>query len=127
MLVLVAIFDFGLGLFSQMTVINSAREGARVGIVDATDSSGMCAQAQGVSTGLDLTHWTCSVLCRDAHAAGNPVIQCSATASGDIVEVTVSYQYHMIIPLAGLLQITSGNGGSPNVLPLSSTVSMRIE
>lgn len=128
MLVLVAIFDFGLGLFSQMTVINSAREGARVGIVDPTDSTGICAQAQATSTGLVLANWTCTVVCRDTHSPGDPVIQCVDAKSGDIVQVSVDYDYHMIIPLAGLLQIAShSGGGSASVLPMASTVSMRIE
>ena len=40
LLVLAGILDFGLGLYSQMTVINAAREGARLGVVTIGDPTG---------------------------------------------------------------------------------------
>jgi Flp pilus assembly protein TadG len=113
LLILAGLLDFGLGLYSQMTIINAAREGARLGVVDPSNVSGINSRVQAMAAGLDLSRLTVSTTCLDP---GNAVKACSSTATGDSVKVKVDYTYRMIWPLAFGTQ-----------LDLSSTVQMRIE
>ena len=112
LLILAGILDFGLGLYSQMTVINAAREGARLGVVDPErgghhgpgrrDGGGPRQVAADDQRHLQARGWF-RVL--------GPV-----ATSGDAVIVKVDYGYRMLWPLA-----------FGNTLDLSSTVQMRIE
>ncbi|MEO8229703.1 MAG: TadE/TadG family type IV pilus assembly protein [Chloroflexota bacterium] len=116
LLILAAIIDFGLGLYSQMTVINAAREGARLGVVEPGNVAGIDARVQAMSTGLDQSRLTVSTTC--LRPAGSSFVACSAPQwqSGDAVVVKVDYGYRMLWPLA-----------FGNSIDLSSTVQMRIE
>lgn len=105
LLILAGVIDFGLGLYSQMTVINAAREGARLAVVDQPFSTtDVTNRVQAMTAGLDQSHLTVNVTCQ------------AACASGDTVVVRVDYGYHMLWPLA-----------FGNTINLSSTVQMRIE
>jgi Flp pilus assembly protein TadG len=117
LLILAGIVDFGLGLYSQMTVINAAREGARLGIVQPGDTPAITARVQAMATGLDQTKLTVPApVC--LRPVGSAFVACSNPPwqSGDAVVVKVDYDYHMLWPLA-----------FGNSLQLSSTVQMRIE
>jgi Flp pilus assembly protein TadG len=120
-LLLAGIIDFGLGLYSYMTVITSAREGGRLAVTAC--SAGPC---------------TTVVKARVASVSGNMVTTSNVTMScytaadttfaspyncdtapvpfGDAVRVAVSYTYKMIWPLAFGTQI-----------PLTSTITMLVE
>jgi Flp pilus assembly protein TadG len=123
MLVLAGILDFGFMLYSRMTVINAAREGARIAVVSIDNptgipslvrnrvlaaSAGLSGAPTDTSTCIPDTskHPTC-----DFVAGGNP-----DPVSGDSARVTVDYTYTTFFPL---LFGTSFN--------LSSTVQMVIE
>lgn len=110
------IIDFGLGLHSWITVTNAAREGARIGAVQApSDGSVDCSPlpSEGsierklcdTATNLDPEKITITV----TNAQGDP---------GDPITVEVDYEYDLITPLASLLQST---------LTLSSSTQMRLE
>jgi Flp pilus assembly protein TadG len=119
LLVLAGILDFGLGLYSQMTIINAAREGARFGVVDTSTStlvSDVKARVASMSGGLDQSKLNVTVTCQ--RPSGSSFTSCSGTQwqPGDGVLVTVHYDYSMLWPLA-----------FGNHLDLSSTVQMRIE
>jgi len=116
LLILAGIFDFGLGLYSQMTVINAAREGARLGVVDPGNVSAIDARVQAMTAGLDQSQLTTTVSC--LRPSGSSFVACSSPQwqSGDAVVVKVVYDYKMLWPLA-----------LGNHLDLSSTVQMRIE
>lgn len=111
LLLLAGIVDFGMGLYSQMTIINAAREGARLGIVElgvastpamvATAKDNVRDRVEAMASGLDVV---VDVTCVPTCVGGNPVI------------VQVDHQYRMLWPLA-----------FGNSLHLSSTVQMRIE
>jgi Flp pilus assembly protein TadG len=104
LLILCAILDFGVVLYSQMTVINAAREGARAATLMAGDASSIEAQAGD----------------RASAAAGGLDVQttasCGACKPGDFVTVTVRYDHRLFFPL---LFGTS--------IPISSTVQMVLE
>jgi Flp pilus assembly protein TadG len=119
LLLVAGMVDFGLGLYSNITVINAAREGARLGVTSPGNTSGMEARVRSMATGLNQGDLTVSTTCDrpDAppattfHACTSP-----AWVSGDAVVVTVHYTYRMIWPLA-----------IGTMIPMTSSVRMRIE
>jgi Flp pilus assembly protein TadG len=114
-LVLAGIIDFGLGLFSYMSMINGAREGARLGVVvsDKTNlPSTVQSRVTGMAAGLDPGELTVTTTCvRVSVACTEPQWQ-----PGDAVRVVVDYTYHMVWPLTFGTQI-----------PMRASVEMRIE
>ncbi len=119
MLIVAGIADFGMLLYSNMTAINAAREGARLSITAPGDTSAVEARVRAMSTGLSQADLTVTTSCERPDAAPATTFHaCTAPdwESGDAVVVTVDYTYHMIWPL------TFGNE-----IPITSTVRMRIE
>jgi Flp pilus assembly protein TadG len=116
LLILAGILDFGLGLYSQMTIINASREGARLGVVEPGNVSGIDARVKAMSTSLDLAKMNVAVSCE--RPSGSSFVACSSPSwqAGDAVVVKVDYAYSMIWPLA-----------MGNILNLTSTTQMRIE
>jgi Flp pilus assembly protein TadG len=115
-LLLAGVIDFGLGLYSNVTVINAAREGARLGVVLPGDTTAIEDRVRAIATGLDLTKLSVTTSCM--RPSGSTFVACSSPmwASGDSVRVKVDYQYSMVWPLTFGAQ-----------LDLSSAVQMRIE
>jgi Flp pilus assembly protein TadG len=124
-LLLAGMVDFGIGLYSYMTVNNAARDGARLattncsalactnavkarvtaasmGLVQAADITVSCTLAAGGSIGCTKN--------TAAAPARNGVI------TGDSVTVTATYNYRMIWPLTFGTQI-----------PMTSTVTFLVE
>jgi Flp pilus assembly protein TadG len=126
-LLLAGMVDFGIGLYSYMTLVNATREGARLGATNCsvlTCTNAVKARVTAASRGLaqpgDVT-----VIC--TKAAGGVIPTCTKNTAippaaqngvknGDSVTVTSSYDYHMIWPL------TFGT-----VIPMSSTVTYMAE
>jgi Flp pilus assembly protein TadG len=105
MLVLSGILDFGFALYTRMTVINAAREGARAAVmVPANTDITTVAQAASISSaaGAGLTLSAPAVTCYQTSASpsSTTVIPCNTAVSGDTVSVAVSYQYHSFFPLS---------------------------
>ena len=113
LILLFAIVDFGMGFHSWITVTNSAREGARLGVVAATEADITNRVFQTADLPDEATKMTVTV----TNAQG---------LSGESVVVTVNYDYDLITPLAGLVQLVSGNILGPT-LTFSSTAEMRLE
>jgi Flp pilus assembly protein TadG len=116
LLLLAGVIDFGLGLFSNVTIISAAREGARLGVVLAGDTVAIEDRVRAMATGLDGKKLTVTTTC--LRPSGSTFVPCTAPlwSSGDSVRVEVDYDYTMIWPL------TFGTK-----LDLSSSVEMRIE
>jgi Flp pilus assembly protein TadG len=124
-LLLAGMVDFGIGLFSYMTLVNATREGARLG---ATNCSVLaCTEAvqsrvRAASSGLNPS--PISVACTMAAGGGiactkNTAIPPAAqngVKNGDSITVTSSYTYRMIWPLTFGTQI-----------PMTSTVTFMAE
>ncbi len=119
LLLIAGVVDFGMLLYSNMTAINAAREGARLSVTYPGDTAAVEARVRSMATGLNQADLTVSTTCQRPdpppattwHACTTPMWQ-----SGDAAVVKVDYVYHMIWPLAFGTQI-----------PLTSTVRMRIE
>lgn len=116
LLLLFAVVDFGMGFYSWITVTNAAREGARLGAVLATE--------QEIEDRVYLT----SDLPNEAAKMTVTVTNAADTGGdpGESVVVEVNYDYDLITPLAGFVQMLSGNALGPT-LTLSSTAEMRLE
>jgi Flp pilus assembly protein TadG len=124
LLILCGIFDFGFALYSRMSVINAAREGARAASVapdhttiSSTAQDSAAAAAQG--SGLTVPTSGVSVSCVPNPPVTAPcdfAAQGDAKAGDDSVSVTVNYSYKSFFPFLF--------GSSFN---LSSTVQMVIE
>jgi len=116
LLILAGILDFGLGLYSQMTIINASREGARFGVVEPGNTAGIEARVEAMAGGLDVdTTITCQRPTGPStfgSCAGTP----GPWLSGNAVVVKVDHDYRLIWPLF-----------FGNSIGLSSTVQMRIE
>lgn len=106
MLVLAGILDFGFMLYSRMSVINAAREGARASImvpnfqdVPATAEGAVIASAS--TGGIHLTSSNVTTTCLQTTAGTNPPPTCdwSSAKAGDSVRVTVTYSYQTFFPL----------------------------
>ena len=116
-LVLAAIIDFGLGMYSYMTVINAVREGGRLAVTNCTGAACLGAvqsRTYASSVGL-LSGATSTVTVACATSAGVSEA-CTASAAGDQVTVTAQYTYRMIWPLTFGTQI-----------PMTSSVTFMME
>jgi Flp pilus assembly protein TadG len=101
-LLLAGMIDFGMGLSQYMTIINAARESARLGVTACTNPTGCKAavEAKAIAVAGGIAP-TVDVTCAKPEPDLTP-IDCAAAgaSSGDSVTVKVSYTYHMIWPLA---------------------------
>jgi Flp pilus assembly protein TadG len=112
LLIVFAIVDFGMGLYTWITVTNAAREGARLGTVGA-DSATIESRVRDTAGNLDDENLTVTV----SNAQGDP---------GESVSVDVDYEYHLITPVSSILSIVSGGSIGPT-LNFGSTSEMRLE
>ncbi len=107
LLILSGICDFGFMLYNRMTVINSAREGARAAAM-VTDATTIVSLAKGASSGsaanggLTVTPGNVEVKCLQTslHADPPATIDCGIAKAGDSVSVKVNYTYHTFFPLS---------------------------
>lgn len=113
------IFEFGLGYHAWDATQNAAREGARLGAV-SPDLAEIEARVRGTTSFLKQSNLTVTIRC--GHTGG-PFSACPAPSSweeGDIVRVTVDYDYGYITPLPTLV----GLGGQ---MHMSSIAEARFE
>ena len=115
-LMFAGMFDFGLGMYTDMTLINAAREGARLGVVDPGNTTAVEARVREIAAELDAGALDVDVTCQ--RPSGSAFVSCSNPQwqPGDATVVRVDYSYSMIFPLLFGARI-----------PLSSEVKMRIE
>ena len=124
LILLFAIVDFGMGFYSWITVTNSAREGARLGAVQATTAQ-IIVRVQDTSDLIDEgTKMTVTVGC--GPSSDPPPTGACPSQPGESVVVRVDYDYDLITPLASLVAFLSGDIIGPT-LTLSSTAEMRLE
>ncbi len=121
MLILCGVLDFGFMLYSRMTVINASREGARIAVTAADNttiptlaSGTVLSNVPGLNTGPALDH-------RPAASRSRPPGSCNfstttGSQSGDAVSVRVTYTYQTFFPLF-----------FGSTFPMSSTVQMVLE
>lgn len=107
LLILMAIFDFGRLFYSALAVRHAAREGARYGIVHASDDEGIRQRVREAAVGLEGDLLTITI----SPAATQRRV-------GQALTVDVSYPFEYVTPIAAITgrhQVVRG------------TVTMRIE
>jgi Flp pilus assembly protein TadG len=109
-------FDFGLGIYSDLTLVNAAREGARLGVIDPGNTAAIESRVRAMAGNLDDSKLTVTVACE--RPSGSSFSSCTNPMwmPGDATRVTVDYDYTMFFPLLFGTEI-----------PLSSESRMRIE
>ena len=106
LLLFMALFDFGRAIFAYNTVANSARDGARVAIVDQSSTSGVSNAAQEAAdqaTGLGLDPTDVNEI-RVQYLASDLSGPCPAGQEewlGCIAEVRVQYPFSAATPIIG--------------------------
>jgi len=106
MLILAGILDFGFALYSRITVINSAREGARAAaMIDAASYSTIYTVAGGAATSAagqaGLTPSSVTTICLQTSVSytSPATIACAGATVGDSVLVSVTDSYTTFFPL----------------------------
>ena len=121
LVIVMGIVDFSLGLKEWISITNEAREGARYAAVScalgADDSAGVESKVHDA---------TADVVLKPGNITAVDVTNCTAGAGGENVTVRVDYDYALITPLGGLLQILGGDGLAGKIA-LSSHSEMRLE
>ncbi|MEX1336214.1 MAG: TadE family protein [Candidatus Limnocylindrales bacterium] len=115
-LVVAGMFDFGLGIYSDLTLVNAAREGARLGVIDPGNTSAIEDRVREMAGNLDPSKLTVTVACE--RPSGSTFTACTSPMwlPGDATKVTVDYKYSVFFPIFFGTEI-----------PLSSESKMRIE
>jgi len=86
LLLVFGIMEFGRAFYAYSAISNAAREGARFGVTDPTNTAGIKNQAITTATALGLTENDVSV-------------SCSPCTSGNPIRVDVTYNFQSVIPL----------------------------
>lgn len=115
-LVVAGMFDFGLGIYSDLTLVNAAREGARLGVIDPGNTSAIENRVREMAGNLDSSKLKVTVACE--RPSGGSFTACTSPMwlPGDATKVTVDYDYTVFFPVLFGTEI-----------PLSSESKMRIE
>ena len=115
-LVVAGMFDLGLGVYSDLTLVNAAREGARLGVIDPGNTSAIEDRVRAMAGNLDGSKLNVSVACE--RPSGTTFVPCTNPLwqPGDATKVTVDYKYSVFFPVLFGTEI-----------PLSSESKMRIE
>jgi len=99
-IMLIAIFDFGRLVFAYNAITNAAREGARVGIINQTES-GIQDEVINQGTSLGLVAADVVVTYVKSDAPTQPCPDDPPTSLECLVVVTVSYDWQAITPVIG--------------------------
>ena len=115
-LVVAGMFDFGLGIYSDLTLVNAAREGARLGVIDPGNTAAVEQRVREMAGNLDGSKLNVTVTCE--RPSGGVFTACTNPMwlPGDATKVTVDYDYTVFFPVLFGTEI-----------PLSSESKMRIE
>jgi hypothetical protein len=115
-LVVAGMFDLGFGIYSDLTLINAAREGARLGVIDPGNKPAIEDRVRAMADNLDGSRLTVTIKCE--RPSGSSFTPCTGTKwqPGDATRVKVDYTHVAFFPLLFGTEI-----------PLSSETRMRIE
>jgi Flp pilus assembly protein TadG len=126
LLILFAIVDFGMGFHSWISVTNSAREGARVGAVGAVSDTTTTTCSPSLPLDGSIERRVCDTV-GTAICTPSMDVTVGQPPAAESVVVQVDCAYNLITPLAGIIQMVTGNLINWSTLNLSSTATMRLE
>jgi Flp pilus assembly protein TadG len=110
LLLSVAAIDFGRGIYYYSAIYNAAREGARYGIIDPTDTTGIETAVKKLTVGLDQDSLSITII-------PNP-----PDPDINTIQVKVDYSFELVTPIAKLFT-TCGCG----IIDLHTSSAMIIE
>lgn len=117
LLLAVVTLDLGRGIYYYSVVYNSARDGARYGIIHPDDTTGITNAAKRMAVGLNQSQFTVST----CECGKNCINEDSCPVNyKNIIRVKVTYNFELVTPMANIF--TSGG-----VIPMKSTSMMAIE
>ena len=104
-LLLAGMIDFGIGLYSYMTINNAVRDAARLGATMCTANpcgAAIVARATNAASGLAIDPPVVTCTAQVGAVPPHPVPNCSGATAlpGDSVTVQITYNYRMVWPLA---------------------------
>ncbi len=128
LLLLAGLADFGVGLFTQMTLANATREGARAATVDpdpTTYQQVALASAEAAAGGLTAANLSVTATCVQIIPTTPKPCSFSPNTSqrGDGVSITATYPYNWIWPIHIHVPVLNVDLFA-NSITLSSTVQM---
>jgi len=109
MFLLLGTLDLGRAFYYQVVITNAAREGARYGARNPTDSVGIVARVQAESSPIAIASGDITIATPNGTSAGSPI------------EVTVAYSFPAVNPfIAGLWgggNLTIRGGAAMAIMP----------
>jgi Flp pilus assembly protein TadG len=107
LLVLVALFDLGRGVFAYNTLTNASREGVRLAIVNQ-DQASIIARAKGATAIVELDDPSVNVTYYQMNDDGTKGGNCTPAAVGCVAEVSFQATYRPITPLISDMLFRNG-------------------
>ncbi len=97
-LLVAGMFDFGLGIYSDLTLVNAAREGARLGVIAPGNTSAVEYRVRAMAGNLDDSRLQVTVACE--RPVGQTFTACTDPMwmPGDATRVTVDYPVPHVLP-----------------------------
>ena len=95
-LVIGGVVDFGRMLFTEVTLTNAAREGARAAVVSTATLANIQSRAQAASPGLTVTA-----------AASPPGTPCATPGGNATISVSAPFTWFILAPISGVAGLPS--------------------
>lgn len=119
LLIVFGIIEFGVLIYNKAMITNASREGARTGIVYRVDRSGLNTE---ISNTIDnyLSDYLITFGSSGSHTTTTDPADASTISTGDLLEVSVTYQYDFLVVPAFITNLAGG-------INLVGTTTMRAE
>jgi Flp pilus assembly protein TadG len=118
LLISVGIFEFGRAYQTQQVLVNAAREGARIAVIEGTSDAAIRARVNAYATGGGLNTLS------DANILVNRAVAMTGTTASS-VEVRYPFQFMVLNPVVRLIAPTDTKTGAP--ITMSAMTLMRNE
>jgi Flp pilus assembly protein TadG len=119
LLISVGIFEFGRAYQTQQVLVNAAREGARLAVIDGSTDAEVRARVNAYLTGGGLT------ALGDGQISIDRMTAVTATATGSTVEISYPFSFMVLNPVVKLIAPTDTKTGAP--ITMKAATMMRNE
>jgi Flp pilus assembly protein TadG len=119
LLISVGIFEFGRAYQTQQVLVNAAREGARLAVIDGSTDAQVRERVNNYLSGGGLTTLT------DANISITRTTALTATATGSTVEISYPFSFIVLNPVVRLIAPADAKTGAP--ITMKAATMMRNE
>jgi len=119
LLISVGIFEFGRAYQTQQVLVNAAREGARLAVIEGSTDAQVRARVNAYLTAGGLT------AVGDGAIPINRTTALTATSTGSTVEINYPFQFIVLNPVVRLIAPTDSRTGAP--ITMKAATMMRNE